>query len=598
MMERMNAFDENRELSRAERRRIITEGNTSVEKMSGLDRTTSVFGIDLGTTNSAISVVQQGDKPNAIKLINGKYTMPSCVMWKNGEFIVGEEAYSHREYANVIYSVKRYMQDPTKTVTLKDGSATLEMTPAEVSAEILKGLIEQTGGVYGEIKDVVVTVPAYFDQNGRNATREACELAGLNLIDIINEPTAASLNMQLSDANEDFIVFDFGGGTLDITLARIVNNEDNSDLLDLYDLEDDDETPKENGSQKKIIQCKAIEGNSYLGGDDIDLELLEIVGKRIEDETGVTLSEFDREYREGLLLRLEGFKKMGVMSRYLLAVETNTVTGKSINCKISVSTEDFINSLVPVYRKCKKVMDTLLAKIENSAKKVYLVGGSTKNPLLVDMLKNDYPDFVFSSLGNPDLAVTLGAAIKGKIDKFGSENVQIFDVLPISIGIEEEGGKVTYLLESGSVLPTTKSMTFTNVTDNQKRMELKVLQGKSNYADECVLLGMLTFDDLPPAKEGELYMSVRLSVSAKSELKCIGSVNGVEQELKLSLTGKTSIGKKSKEERKIRRWMIKAEQLQGKNRAKAIEMIKGYPAVYNQKQITDFLMKQANGGIV
>lgn len=137
MMERMNAFDENRELSRAERRRIITEGNTSVEKMSGLDRTTSVFGIDLGTTNSAISVVQQGDKPNAIKLINGKYTMPSCVMWKNGEFIVGEEAYSHREYANVIYSVKRYMQDPTKTVTLKDGSATLEMTPAEVSAEIL-----------------------------------------------------------------------------------------------------------------------------------------------------------------------------------------------------------------------------------------------------------------------------------------------------------------------------------------------------------------------------------------------------------------------------------------------------------------------------
>lgn len=588
-LENMTAFGG--VVSKADRRRIITDGDTKVSQVEGLDTSTPVFGIDLGTTNSAISVVQTGDKPNAIKLSNGKYTMPSCVMWKDGKFIVGNEAYENREYANVIYSVKRYMQDPNKIVTLKDGSKVLEMTPAEVSAEILKGLVEQAGNEYGEIKDVVVTVPAYFDQNGRNATRKACELAGLNLIDIINEPTAASLNTRLTSENEDFIVFDFGGGTLDITLARIVNNGNNQDLFDMYDIDEEDDGS--NSNETKIIQCKAIEGDSHLGGDDIDLELLEIVGKKLEELTGTSLMDLTREYRENLLLRLEAFKKTDVRSQYLLNINTITVSGKVLKLDVSVTMQDFLDSLLPVYKRCKKIMDTLIAKTKNTASKVYLVGGSTKNPLLLELLKRDYPDFVFSSLGDPDLAVTQGAAIKGKIDKFGSDNVQIFDILPISIGIEEEGGKVMYLLKSGDVLPTRNRMVFTNVMDNQKRMELKVLQGKSKYADECVLLGMLTFDNLPPAKEGELILSAQISVNAKSELTCIGSVNGEERELQLSLTGQASEPqkKKSKEERILERWKRKAEGLKGSQRTKALEMIANYPDKCSKKEITDYLLK-------
>lgn len=583
LTETMNAFGGG--MSFQEKRRVIGKANDKMEQMEGLDKNRPVFGIDLGTTNSAISVITTGDNPETIHLTNSKLTMPSCVMWKNGEFIVGEEAYKHREMANVIYSVKRYMQNPNKTVTFKDGSKTLTMRPAEVSAKILEGLIEQTGGVYGEIKDVVITVPAYFDQNGRNATREAAEIAGLNLIDIINEPTAAALCYDVKQEENgatDFITFDFGGGTFDVTLARITGGEQDSDINDIYGIDD-------TSSKGKIIQCLAIEGDSHLGGDDVDRDLLGIVSDKLMLIAGVSVDDFTREYKESLILRLENFKKMGTETNYQLSIDTVTTSGKKVQCDVSIEPKDFLASLMPSYKKCKKITDRLLKRAENNAKTIILVGGSTKNPLLVQMLEEDYPDFNITNAVNQDLAVTLGAAIKGKIDKFGSDNVTIFDILPISIGIDDDD-TMNVMLKAGTVLPATASHNFTNVVDNQERMRLRVIQGSSKFANECVCLGELLFDNLPKAEEGKLKLCVSITVNANSEMVCTGNVNGETKELKLSLTGETT-GKMvtDKDEKLKRRWAKFAETLSGEKREQFESLVRGYPDYTSRKDISQFI---------
>lgn len=578
-MELMRAFDSNEE-----RHRVVGKADDCVEMIEGLEKDRPVFGIDLGTTNSAISVITKGDKPETIVLTNGRSTMPSCVMWKDGKFIIGEEAYRHREMSNVIYSVKRYMQDPGKTVTFQDGDKSLTMTPAEVSAKILEGLVEQTGGVYGEIQDVVITVPAYFDQNGRNATRKAAELAGLNLIDIINEPTAAALCYDVKgDGGDttDFLTFDFGGGTFDITLARITGGNDEKELDDIYGMETSE-------SKKKIIQCLAIEGDSHLGGDDVDRDLFKIVGKKIEEVTGVSVSELSREYQESLILRLERLKKMGTEGLYEVGVDTTSVNGKKVQCSVLVERDDFLASLIPSYKKCKKITDKLLKRTENVAKTIILVGGSTKNPLLVQLLKEDYPDFIISNAVNQDLAVTLGAAVKGKIDKFGSEAVSIFDILPISIGIDDED-KMTPLIKAGTVLPATAVHNFTNCVDNQERMRLRIIQGSSKFAEECVCLGELLFDGLPHAREGELQLSVSLTVNANSQLVCTGCINGMSKELKLSLTGESEEKKSNCDDKLKRRWARFANTLSGSEKEQFESLVAGYPEYCSRKDVSHFI---------
>lgn len=581
-MKQMDFFG-NSGISSKEKRRNISYGDDVVKEMGNLDTGIPVFGIDLGTTNSAISLVAKGDSPTVIKLDSGKYTMPSCVMWKDGKFIVGDEAYRHREMANVIYSVKRWMQNPLKTVMFRDGSKTLEMRPAEVSAEILKALVAKTKKQYGEIKDVIVTVPAYFDQNGRTATREACELAGLNLIDMINEPTAAALcyDVGVLDGANDFITFDFGGGTLDVTLARI-SADSPDDNAGIYDIDD-------SSSGSRMIQCLAIEGDSHLGGDNIDMEMLQLVGKKVESATGVPLSNIPIEYREDMLLRLEKYKKQDVRGIYRMFIDTVSDRGQAVSCSIIIDESDFKAALAPVYKECKKILDTLIAKAPNNARTVLLVGGSTKNPLMVERLKADYPGYVFSNALDQDLAVSEGAAIKGKIAKFGEAGVQIFDILPIAIGVNEEGINRT-ILKSGAVLPAVNSWVFTTVVDNQREMELEILQGKSSLASECVSLGKLLFEDIAPAPAGEAKLSVTLSVGIDSLLTCSGTVNGETKRMKLSLTGSSSSsGVVDKDERMRKIWLTRSETMPDEDKEVFRRMVENYPQMFSRKDINLFL---------
>lgn len=505
-----------------------SEGTCSICK-----DTKPVFGIDLGTTNSAISVVKEGNASEYIPLAGGRRTMPSCVMWHHNEFIVGLEAYEKRDQDNVVYSVKRLMQDAQATVTFVDGNDSLVMTPAEVSAEILKALVKETGGVFGEIVDVVVTVPAYFNQIGRDNTRKACVLAGLNPISIINEPTAASLCYEIDTMkqSDEVVVYDLGGGTFDITIARINSTEGLGEIDDIYGLESRDEC----GEDGKSISVLATAGDSHLGGDDLDLYLYGLLCAKLRDR-GVDPDKFKKSFRENLILRLEHWKKKGADCRISMKIETIDTDGRGIKTEVSMLPSDFAEATAFIYHKTRRLLKKVLRENPTKAKNLVLAGGSTRNVILQEFLKKDFPEFVVNNALDPDLSVANGAAIHGKSVKFGDANVVVFDILPITIGVLDDG-KVLPFIKSGTCLPAVNTCMFTTTRDNQENLRIKVLQGDSVYADDCIALGDLVIKNIDPKPAGAPNLYVTISVSADSIMTCRASVDGREQSLKLNLAG-------------------------------------------------------------
>lgn len=531
-------------------------GGEDIQLQTGKsEKVRPVFGIDLGTTNSAISVISSGHASDAIQLTNGKFTMPSCVMWRNGEVIVGQEAYEHRHEECAVYSVKRLMQNVGARVVIKDGENVFQKTPAEVSSLILKGLIAQTGGLYGEIKDVVVTVPAYFDQNGVNATREACQLAGLNLIGIANEPTAASLCYQLKPADgstKDVIVYDLGGGTFDVTLMRI-SDSDNSDISDLAAIYAID-TKKNEGSSHAVTTL-GIGGDTKLGGDNVDRAMLRILYAKLR-KNGINPSKFTKSYRERLILRLEELKKKDVTTViYDFGVDTYDVDGQHVTTTVQLYPSDFKEAMHCIYEKTRSILNSLLQEIPNNADSIVLVGGSTKSAWLQSFLKEDYPSMTLDNALNPDLSVSNGAAIQGKVMTFGSDEVQIFDILPLTIGILNDD-IVTPLIKKGSALPVVIKKTFTTVVDNQTELEIELFQGNSTFRKECISLGRLEITGIKKKPAGEPVLSVIVSISADRLMKCKASIDGIEKELKLNLAGEATgeTVKLSKVEKRALRW--------------------------------------------
>ena len=464
--------------------------------------------------------------------------MPSCVMWHHDKYIVGQEAYEHREQPNVIYSVKRLMQETGATVTLVDGNDRIELTPSEVSAKILRGLVEETGGIYGEIKDVVVTVPAYFNQIGRDNTREACYLAGLNPISIINEPTAASLcyEQDLVTGSSEVIVYDLGGGTFDLTIAKITSTKGADDLDDIYDFAGvESENNSEDGKSVNVI---ATAGDSHLGGDDLDRELYEIVAAKLR-QFGIDASKFTEEYKENLILRLEQLKKRSVQETYSMNITTLGTDGREIRCDVTILPEDFRNATEEIYKRTKKLLKNVLRKNHTTAKNLVLVGGSTKNIWLREFLKQDFPQFTISTALNPDQSVADGAAIHGKGVKFGDSNVSVFDILPLSIGVLD-AGSVSPILLAGTCLPTAETKVFTTSHDDQSSLAIRLFQGNSVYAEECVEIGEITIDKIEKRPAGVPNLFITLSVSANSELTCTAKVDGKERVLKIDLGGRST----------------------------------------------------------
>lgn len=555
----------------AEKQEIIRE----------LTKGTGAFGIDLGTTNSAISVIPKGTVPFIIPLKNKKTTIPSCVMWTgvDSEFIVGKEAYEQRYKEECCYSVKRLMQDPEALVTFRKDGKELIMTPAEVSAEILKGLVAETNGYYGDIVDVVVTVPAKFNEIGRSATKKACELAGLNLLGIISEPTAASMCYELKPKDNgcrDLLVYDLGGGTFDISLVRITGERDFSTIEKLYNIPDNLKVKK----HETTIRALDGDGNVHLGGDDIDIQIYNNFMVSLQ-EKGVDTSLITREEAHRVILLIEQLKKGNPHDVSTLNIRVGSETHT-----VSLTYAEFKAGLLPTYEKTKVLVNQVLERNRTNADAIILVGGSTKNPILKELLAEDYPGYEINDAFPADEAVALGAGIHARFLKFKDNNISVFDSLVDSIGVCN-GNKVSTIIPSGSQFPVTKCKLYETIEDNQESIEVEIVQGNTNIAVEACKLGTLVIDDLPKGKKGDIEIRIQLSIDVRGLLRCAVDIRDItkhelplhrELELKLSAGNNATGVKLSKEEKLKFRWTNFAKTLDKFNCDELLALIAKYPA--------------------
>lgn len=550
---------------------------------------TPTVGIDLGTTNSCVAIIKSGKVSEVIPMKDGSRTLPSCVMWtgKGEEYIVGRDAYKNRYKPNVVYSVKRLMGTDEKVI-LKYGGKEKILTPEEVSAKILVELMDNIKEQYGDIKDVVITVPAYFNNKQIEATRKAGEIAGLNVLKTFREPTSASLcyDVESESSGEQLIlVYDLGGGTFDVSLLRISNNEDCSDLDEIYGFPANTACDFSGGKTLAVVKT---DGDSRLGGDDIDNALTERVLDKLVN-TGIDRNFIPREFIEKLKLDLEQKKKSGGTIYDLnINFKLNDKTGTKVSQVIKLLPEDFFYATEQVYNKSKAKMQSVLTGLNlSSLASIVLVGGSTKSDYLKKMLRRDFVGVKLNDALNPDESVALGAAIEANRVKYSdSSNVQVFDVLPLPIGVLSDISKITKVIMKNQVVPHTAFRQFTNTKDDQEFVNIDIYQGDSILADECTFLGTLQIDNIPKGKAGTVAITVQLNVNAEGILKCgvrvgdrieekvlvnlfSGMENKEEKEDKVTVSSDLN----SADSRKLTRWRRFAESLEDKESARMLNKL-------------------------
>lgn len=536
-----------------EKMKMFSEGEKSIP-----------VGIDLGTTNTAVAVLGNRGVPSIIPMYEHKVTLPSCVMWdsKTDTYIVGEEAYKHRYKSNTTYSVKRLMGSD-KTITLVDGNKQKVVTPVEMSAEILKEAVRKASRDYGNIKDVVITVPAYFGDKQVSDTEKAGKLAGLNVLKIFREPTAASLfyAKQNEKKSSKILIYDLGGGTFDITLVNIIQRNPCKELDDFYDFKFNN---KSDNSGQTILSVLKTDGDTHLGGDDIDNELLDILLNRIK-EKGYDINLFTREQIEELRLKMESKKKDG-SAAYQISLKYTLKDGSNIDDYIDIYPADFANATMKIYNKSRKIMKRVLSDVNiQELDAIVLVGGSTKSIYIKEFLKRDFPNTIINDALNPDEAVALGASIEAKRLKFNDLSMQVYDVLPLAIGVLADG-KIQKVIQQNQSVPYAKSSVYSTTVDNQKEIKVCIYQGNSVFPEECTYLGHLVIDNLEPKPAGEAKIIVNLSVNANGLLKVSVSIDDKLKEVTLTnlfaskdkIENPKSINKNS---RKLNRWREFAKSL-------------------------------------
>lgn len=491
-----------------------------------MEKNKRVFGCDLGTTNSALSVYLGNDTSQVIAFENGKTTMPSCVMLNSdGTLTVGEEAYKNRYLPSVAYSVKKYMgSDKIITLTAENGTKR-DFKPEEIGAEVIKEMIKRASYLYKDIKDICITVPAAFDNSQREATRRAGELAGLNVVSIINEPTSASLCYNVTKS-EDILVYDLGGGTFDTTILRIeVADDSNSDSgLNFAGLGIDiSESISKEESSRPIYSVLTSSGDTKLGGDNIDECVLQnlisrfntrLKGKKLK---GDFETYFEDNMKDFLLLRIEATKKKihnmpgsnleitdipeGFCKNY--KVIKNAFTSEPI---FTVDYADIVEATKRIYARTKIILNRALANSNvnrNNVKKFILVGGSTENEILRDFLRRDFSDCEINHAFKPYEIVAQGASIQAAVD-CGLSNMNITDISPYTIGVgvieESEDGKkrtnkVSPIIKKDTKLPVIKHNKFT-VDNKANELGIKIYQGDSTFVEDCNCIGQLVLERL------------------------------------------------------------------------------------------------------